>query len=365
MKFYNYLLEATMTRKETESIFNLTSWNKETLKKRYRELSHKYHPDLGGDEEMMKKVNAAFQILSKVNNFSSSSSGSSDFKAWSEKRKKEDEKNLEIGKKIKNDILNTLKQNEHKFVDYFNSLSGKSFSLRINKAEPKDTASINDPKSVYYTNGIGNVVIETEFITPDENIIFTLNIFVSVTMMGGGKGLSSGDEYNYSLNTTTYGFAFNKKQKLSSRDWGSTSDHTVLSDPKKLFPQAKLKKIFSGSSSKRKFSKRDMYTFLDKKLNASNMNKDSVKIPITDDYYLVLYRMVFMRVPGWGINGLYKKFNRISMMPTVIMPETEETAQWLEEIIKQAKKSSSDEQSLINTLKLGFENYKKQLDKSK
>ena len=35
------------------------------IKKAYRILAMKHHPDRGGDEEAMKKINAAYQILSE------------------------------------------------------------------------------------------------------------------------------------------------------------------------------------------------------------------------------------------------------------------------------------------------------------
>ena len=37
---------------------------KEEIKKKYRELAHKYHPDKGGDEQKFKELNEAYQVLS-------------------------------------------------------------------------------------------------------------------------------------------------------------------------------------------------------------------------------------------------------------------------------------------------------------
>jgi hypothetical protein len=53
-----------MDYSEALKLFGFTgNFTKEELKKRYLELSKKYHPDLNGDEEMMKKVNSAYEVL--------------------------------------------------------------------------------------------------------------------------------------------------------------------------------------------------------------------------------------------------------------------------------------------------------------
>lgn len=55
-----------MNYSEALKLFGFTNnFTKEELKKRYLELSKKYHPDLNGDEEMMKKVNNAYEVLKK------------------------------------------------------------------------------------------------------------------------------------------------------------------------------------------------------------------------------------------------------------------------------------------------------------
>ena len=53
-----------MDYSEALKLFGFTgNFTKEELKKRFLKLSKKYHPDLNGDEEMMKKVNSAYEVL--------------------------------------------------------------------------------------------------------------------------------------------------------------------------------------------------------------------------------------------------------------------------------------------------------------
>lgn len=53
-----------MNYTEALNLFGLTGgFTEENLRKKYLELSKKYHPDMGGSDEMMKKVNAAYDAL--------------------------------------------------------------------------------------------------------------------------------------------------------------------------------------------------------------------------------------------------------------------------------------------------------------
>lgn len=56
-----------MNYSEALKLFGFTGeFTEENLRKKYLELSKKYHPDMGGSDEMMKAVNTAYDTL-KVN----------------------------------------------------------------------------------------------------------------------------------------------------------------------------------------------------------------------------------------------------------------------------------------------------------
>ncbi|MEX2145232.1 MAG: DnaJ domain-containing protein [Candidatus Spechtbacterales bacterium] len=56
-----------MTKDYYETLEVPRGASKEEIKKAYRRLAHKYHPDRGGDEEKFKEINAAYQVLSDDN----------------------------------------------------------------------------------------------------------------------------------------------------------------------------------------------------------------------------------------------------------------------------------------------------------
>lgn len=335
-KFKDYLIEMAMSFEKALKILNIDRdivADKKELKKIYRKLVMQHHPDHGGDEEEFKKIDAAYKYL--FNNTKQNDALS--------KWKEYDKKSKKMGDIIRTTLLSDL--HVEIYQNYFNKHSGYNFFYEIKESKQRPG-------------------FEVEFFTKDRKTVFHLKIFASINDIMSG-GLTAGGDMSYTIQTEAYGFHLNKKQKMSQRDWGITRDHSFLKNPEKLFPAKKMKDIFSGTTSKRKFAKRDMITFLKSKLGAT-LNKDFVNIPLAENYYLVIYRSTLMRIGCWNINGIYQATgkwskSKVSHAPTASFIEEEETAKIFEKIQRESKKAKG-EAIIKKTEKLitqAYEAYKK------
>jgi hypothetical protein len=111
--------------------------------------------------------------------------------------------------------------------------------------------------------------------------------------------------------------------------------------------------------------KRDMITFLTKKLKAT-WDGEWARIPLGEDYTLLVYRHTFMRQGAWGINGVYQATGKYSnkkvsghMMGSYM--EEEETAKIFETIQKEAMKTkgAAKIKKVESLAKMAYEAYKK------
>ena len=89
-------------------------FTEDELKKKYRELSMKWHPDKGGDEEMMKQINVAYETLkNKTAKETKETSNEQSNQYYEFKRK------LEVYRSKKNYTPGTL---EHKYAEEINKV---------------------------------------------------------------------------------------------------------------------------------------------------------------------------------------------------------------------------------------------------
>jgi len=334
-KFIKLLAEMSLDKAlEVFGLQNNVLGNVTLIKKKYRDLSLQNHPDHGGDVEKMKDINVAYAVL-KTSKETTMTSQSFYDDIGAKYRAK--------GSAIKAALMADFKPEI--FITYFNQFTSDKFEFKFTKIFPDEKN-----KNPSYAGFTG------EFYTSNRDTVFEFDIHVYLTdIKSTGLGY---ENFQFPLSITAYGFHNNKKQKLSARDWQFTSgNHAFFSDPGKIYPAAKLKKIFSGATSQRAFKKRDMFTFMKKKLNA-DVDNEWCRIPIVGDYRLTLFRSVFMKIPVWMVNGIYKKGGRINQSIVISLPETEETAKFLFDLQKQCSKGPVTDEAVIKRLNNFLKAYK-------
>jgi len=342
MKFKKYIIERTMTFDMALKVFDITAdvvSDTIALKKRYRDLVMQHHPDKGGDVKIAQDVNDAYAVLSKAKPMKK---GGVDWDVINAKHRA-------WGAQIKTALLGNFDPDV--FIRYFQELSGYKFFHEITKTYP-----LERERSPSFAG------FNVEFFTKDRSSVFTFKIHANLTdvIHGSSSTLGYGD-ISYNVYTEAHGFHMNKKQKMSKSDWKFTRDHSFFRKPEQLFPKKKMKDIFSGKTSKRAFKKRDMETFLMKKLGATFGSGDYVRIPLGDDIFLVVYRSTFQRQAMWMINGIYKHQTREQMGPIVTFAEEEQTADIFSKIQSEVKKVKGDAKikKAYVIAKQAYEAYKK------
>lgn len=350
--FKAYLVESKMTYDEALAIFGVQGgYTEDSIKSKYKALALANHPDRGGDQERMKQINVAYEILKKsVGKVGKNRVPSVD---WDAIRKKYKEGAIHIKAILLSKIDIQI------FNDYFSKLSGKTFTGQITRTLPLESDS-----NPHY------VVVDMEFKSADKESAFSLSCSIDLNIVfNSSKGLGSVDvPDDIPMTVNAYGFHNNRKQKLSQRDYTLNQSMAGFSKPELIFPKDKLVKIFSGSKKATIFKKRDMGVGLQKKLDATFYN-DYATIPLSDNatingkknqdaYFLVIYRTVFLKQAGWMLNGLYKGNKRVAMLGVVSVPETEDTLNSIVKIVDGSKKYLKDENGLANYLTQSFKDLK-------
>lgn len=290
------------------------------LKKAYRDATIKAHPDKGGSTSAMQDVTAAYELLKKT-----TSSPSSRFD-W----EKSDKENLDLGLKV----LEQLKEkfNTKKFIDHFNQIYSDSFQVKISKERPSPS-----DRSAWYAG------LSAEFFNASRDIVFSIVFHCTIHDVKYDKSLGSGiGNISYPLGVSAYGFFNNKKLKITQRDYSSTRNHDVLIDPELSFPKAKLEKFKTTSVSK-VFKRADMILYLTKKLGMT-WDGDQARIKdVPKPLAIVFSRGTFMKTPYWSLN-LYENSRGVPGMSYLTLPETIETAQAIEILVKAVGKTDDPEQ---------------------
>lgn len=357
MKLKKILQEITVDA--ALKLFNLSSSDLSDptkIKAAYRTAALKAHPDKGGSDEAFKVVNDANEVLNKFAGKSgstgrsrstsgSSTSGTSSGYSRADFNKMRDEY-FELGLKIVGMLKTELKP--HVFIDHFNTIYNDSFQYKVVAEFPKPTDSKAHTSVATYI---------LEFFNDSRDIVFKFQLSCHLVdvqhdnSLGGGVG-----NISYPLGIEAFGFYNNKKMKITQRDYQSTRNHDVLSDPELSFPKAKLEK-FKTTSKTKAFKKADMILFLKNKTDGQWYdNTLSLELsPRPDRISLQFRRGTIISTASWDINLFHN--GKSVRIPFAYFAENIITAQFFEELIKNVKKYK-DIDSIQSYLSLKIQKFK-------
>lgn len=339
--FKQFIAERTIDMSSALKIMGLpTLPDENNLKKAYKKMSMKHHPDKGGSTAMMQDVNLAYDYLIKaIPNSSQGSRRDNGVDDWLKK----------MAPVMRDEFKRRF--DPKRYADHFREYAGKNFTWKMGGTPKGNTFKKYD--TPHYAG------VQITFTSEDKETIFNLDINLYLINLYNSGGSLGGGNKGVNLYVTTYGFHNNRKLKVSKRDWSISDSDKIFTDPNVIYPKAKMKRMFSAKSTakaSKRFAKRDADLFLRQKLGATSY-KENYKIPLGDDYILVIYRVTMMRTPFWMPNGLYLKHRRVDLLKTVSIGEMEPVFLELQKTVNKAKKAVG-EKAMVKILDDGFEKMK-------
>ena len=282
----NYLIE--MSASEAEQLFGLTDrYTAADVKKIWRKLSLQHHPDKGGSTEMMKKVNAAYDLLKSGGTVKKMSQQDKAAKYW-----KKINKNRDIAKKhIEKEFDSSI------YVKHLETVTGLKFEI--------------DNEEIVVPNTSPIVMLKVRFKSVKGYDTFDLSLTIhmpSLTQSLSGQDQKEEYEVTFSGDAILSG----KKYKLYHRNRGIRYINSLdISDPELLFPKAKIKRHMKRSS-KKSLKKRDVEAYFRTAKRVRTTSQGDYAIELKDEgMYIIVTRQVFMRKGLYRI-GLYKRRGQYS-----------------------------------------------------
>ena len=351
MKFYEYLLLENMSLDDAMTLFGLDSIDSlQDINKKYKELAMKYHPDIGGSEEMMKQINQAKEVLSK-NVGKHTSKSSSPYHIDKEERNRR--------YKIVDDFINDLfdKFNFEIYKKYLENIFNVSFDYKVNRGSGGS----------HY-----NSFLEVEFYDKERDKVVKLhlscfNTDVYVALFNETGLTDKSKTFNIYMSSTLY--IDGKKQVLVKERYQKNNDVSMFTDPSILLPEAKLKKIASGKVRKNsKLAKRDFEAMFIQKFGGKELYKNgsysTYLIPLNDSIVLITRNVLSIgygpknRFSYYQLEGVHnppsKKFSYydelynaryiLKTYKNYMLPETKESFDAMVELFNYLKRTGNKEE---------------------
>ena len=212
----NYLIE--MSASEAEQILGLSGkYSAAEVKSSYRKMSLKHHPDKGGSTEMMKKVNAAYEMLKK----GSSSRNSRPSRSSSESRG-------DIIDNVEKHLDKIMKSASKEMIQRMKKFTGLNFKVKSFKMErslkPLKVLATMDQLAKDIQGSSHNITFTMKTVIPD--FLFPgYSTLVTVWIDGDHDG-----EY------------FEDRLYTDSVRWKEIEFIKV--DPKELIPEKRVKELY-------------------------------------------------------------------------------------------------------------------------
>lgn len=275
------ITESKMTYQEALKVLGATgSETSAEMSRLFKRASLRNHPDRGGSNELMQKINQAYDVVTKTGPSGARSETAGDVRARYARQKKEWEEKVDAYFVVAKNYFST-KFNAQEFAEYFTKYTGLPTTFKQE-----------------VTKGSHGVYASFRFTSGDAYFDFGFNCTPP-----NGQGLASPDSSALgSVSVSTFVLVGTKKHKMASRDyqWGKNPDKIT---PESLFPSKKLESIFSPVQKNIKYKRAD-YLASFRKLLGADISGNDIFVEV-GTLKVRFYRHVFMRKGAYVFSAVY------------------------------------------------------------
>lgn len=325
--FKDFVIE--MSQADATNLLGLgSSFSSAELKSAYKKAAIKNHPDKGGSEEMMKKVNDAHDTLKKYGSSTTKLPKENPFKKYDDWAKM-------YTPVIKAQVMASFKSDV--WIKYFNAYSPKPLTVEI-KENPFYQSNTFTGFIAEFSDDEKDTVFKFHF------TVYLLNVYKKENTLGSG-------DLSFPLSIWMEGYHAGRKQKFKQTDYTATSNHRVLKDPTVLLPTAKIKKMFSTGTTSGKtkvVKKADLISHWKNKVEGDIIKDNYVLGNYGKGRYLRMYRATIMRKGAY----MFSTVNGTDIKPFTSFYESQLLIDLMTEIGNAFKKERTDDgfASTVNAL---------------